>query len=216
MQHDQGNVLVDHSAGVARRLMKLGGTVHFINDNAGAETLMDLALIDLLLSKQIVNKVICHVKAYPTFVSDSMPKDWHETIAAMAQREEPGLSACGSRLGAHLAAGRIQLLANPFWNAGRFFWEMPKGIASQLQEGCLTIIKGDLNYRRLLGDCVWDSCTTMDSAAPYFPGAFVCLRTLKSNPVVGLKTGEEEALGEVDAQWRVNGKRGIIQAVGAS
>src|SRR5258705_413727 len=45
----------------------------------------------------------------------------------------------------------------------------------------------------------------------YFPAPLLALRTLKSDAVVGLKTGLEEQLDKEDARWRVNGKRGVIQ-----
>jgi hypothetical protein len=36
---------------------------------------------------------------------------------------------------------------------------------------------------------------------------------MKSDPVVGLSPGQAEALDNEDPLWRVNGKRGIVQAV---
>jgi hypothetical protein len=51
------------------------------------------------------------------------------------------------------------------------------------------------------------------AAIPYFPAPFVALRTLKSDPIVGLSPGLAERLEQVDAEWRVNGKRGMIQAI---
>ena len=103
--------------------------------------------------------------------------------------------------------------ADLFWNSSRFFWEMPPPLRTRLAQARLIIIKGDANYRRLLGDSRWPTTGPVEDAIPYFPAPFVCLRTMKSDPVVGLKPGLAEVLDEEDPQWRVNGKRGLIQAV---
>ncbi|KAE9259025.1 hypothetical protein PR003_g34968, partial [Phytophthora rubi] len=75
------------------------------------------------------------------------------------------------------------------------------------------IIKGDLNYRRLLGDRLWPPSTPVEEAVPYFPTAFVSFRTLKSNPIVGIPVDVVEKLEKEDPKWRYNGKRGTIQSV---
>ena len=82
-----------------------------------------------------------------------------------------------------------------------------------LSHARLVIIKGDANYRRLLGDSRWPTTVPVQDAIPYFPAPFVALRTMKSDPIVGLKPGLAEMLDKEDTEWRVNGKRGIIQFV---
>ena len=67
--------------------------------------------------------------------------------------------------------------------------------------------------RRLLGDAHWPADTPFAQAIPYFPVSFVTLRTMKSDVVVGLQPGQAEALDRSDPDWRVNGKRAVIQAV---
>jgi hypothetical protein len=76
----------------------------------------------------------------------------------------------------------------------------------------LVIIKGDANYRRLLGDAHWPYTTPFAYATRYFPSPLVALRTLKAEIIVGLRPGEAEQLQAEDPAWLVNGKRGIIQA----
>jgi hypothetical protein len=53
----------------------------------------------------------------------------------------------------------------------------------------------------------------MAEAVLYFPAPLVALRTMKSDAVAGLTTEQVAALDAQDAEWRVNGKRGVIQAV---
>ncbi|MEM7348901.1 MAG: ARMT1-like domain-containing protein, partial [Chloroflexota bacterium] len=99
------------------------------------------------------------------------------------------------------------------WNSPYFFWQLPAELHSELSQAGLVIIKGDANYRRLLGDSQWPTTVSAADAIPYFPTPFVCLRTLKSDPIVGLSVGLAESLDQKDSNWRINGKRGVIQAV---
>ena len=74
------------------------------------------------------------------------------------------------------------------------------------------MVKGDANYRRLLGDAHWPPTTSFAQATGYFPAPLVALRTLKAEIIVGLRSGEAERLQTEDPAWLVNGKRGVVQA----
>ena len=94
-----------------------------------------------------------------------------------------------------------------------FFWDIPADIRTPLAQAHLVVIKGDANYRRLLGDGHWPPDVPFAQAIPYFPAPFVALRTMKSDVVTGLPSGQAETLDRVDPEWRVNGRRGVIQSV---
>jgi hypothetical protein len=66
----------------------------------------------------------------------------------------------------------------------------------------LTIFKGDLNYRRLVGDCYWEPGVSFQEAVSYLPGPAVALRILKSEVLVGAR---------VDPAERVTGAHALIQ-----
>jgi hypothetical protein len=70
-----------------------------------------------------------------------------------------------------------------------------------------------VNYRRLLDDAHWSRTARMEEIAAYFPAPFVTLRTLKGEIMVGLGSGQAEAIAAQDPTWLINGKRGIIQYV---
>jgi hypothetical protein len=89
---------------------------------------------------------------------------------------------------------------------------MPRDLIAQLAAMDLVILKGDANYRRLVGDSRWQPDASFRKATAYFPAPFVSLRTLKSEVVLGLMPGQAENLGRLDADWMVNGRRGVIQA----
>ncbi len=174
---------------------------------------MDLTLVDFLLRYNRVAQITLHVKAHPTFVSDATPADIKMTIAAIKSQTTEDLSRLASRLESYLDEQRLLVQADPFWNSSHFFWEIPASLQAQLALARLVIIKGDANYRRLLGDSRWPATVPIAGVVPYFPAPFVALRTLKSDPIVGLQSGQTEVLDKEDSEWRVNGKRGMIQAV---
>ena len=53
---------------------------------------------------------------------------------------------------------------------------------------------------------------TFAEATAYFPAPLVCLRTMKSDSLAGIPDERTAALDAIDLAWRVNGRRGVIQA----
>ncbi len=205
----------DRAAVIAQVLDEPAGAIRLVADNAGSELAMDLALVDLLLQLPGLRVEVC-LKAAPTFVSDATPSDVWLMLAEM-QRRGPAAAALAKRLLAAWSAERLRFLPHTFWNSSLFLWEMPSSLHEALNEAQLVIIKGDANYRRAVGDCLWDAHTPFASALGYLDAPVLCLRTLKSDPLVGLpRASTEEALSASDREWRVNGKRGLIQFKAAS
>jgi hypothetical protein len=220
---DDELLLVDHSDKVIHYLEEkareagdatsLG--VQYINDNSGTELLLDLALADHLLAHGWCGKVTLNVKVEPMYVSDATPADVHEHIAEMQRSTRTAeVQALGKRLADYVKKEQLVVRPDLFWNRYTYYWEMPEELRTRLaREATLVIIKGDLNYRRLLGDRLWPQSTPVEEAVPYFPTAFVSFRTLKSNPVVGIPADIVAKLEKEDPKWRFNGKRGTIQSV---
>ena len=184
--------------------------VHIVADNAGSELAMDLVLAECLL-RHVTPWVAIWLKTHPTFVSDATPADVWMMLAEMDKR---GLrsKALSTRLRAAWAEERLRFLPHPYWTSSRFLWELPADLARQLNHARLVIIKGDANYRRTVGDAIWPAQTSFADVLGYLDVPALCLRTLKSDPVVGLPSAETaQALDRIDPDWRVNGKRGLIQ-----
>ena len=135
------------------------------------------------------------------------------TIAAIKAKPVTSMQTLAARLESFRADNRLLIETDLFWNSSRFFWEMPPALQQELAQPHLIIIKGDANYRRLLGDSRWLTTVPIADAAPYLPAPFVALRTMKSDPIVGLQPGQAEVLDQEDSEWRVNGRRGMIQAL---
>jgi uncharacterized protein with ATP-grasp and redox domains len=212
---DADDLLVDDSEAVTAHLLNVSRsprrrTVHVVADNTGTELALDLAFADVLLS-QVADQVVFHLKAHPTFVSDALPADALIFIATL-ERQGGEMHALSERLYAALNQGRLRLIPDPYWNSTRLLHDLPPHLARTFRDAALVIIKGDANYRRMVGDICWPSVTPYAEVVSYFRAPILALRTMKSDPVVGLAAGKADALDEIDAQWRINGKRGVIQA----
>lgn len=208
---ERANILVDDTPRVWDFLSAQPRRFAILIDNAGTELLNDLALVDLLLSSNLASRITLHLKSQPFFVSDAMPVDVDASIDAL-MREGKHASELGRRLREHLANDRLQLTMHWFYTTCLFYFQLPRDLDEQLATMDLVLIKGDANYRRLLGDAHWDPTSSFADATSYFPAPFAAIRTLKAEVVVGLEPGEAERLSAQDHEWLVNGRRGVIQA----
>ncbi|HTQ08336.1 MAG TPA: damage-control phosphatase ARMT1 family protein [Polyangiaceae bacterium] len=208
----ESDLLVDERERAVRCFFDGTGPLHLIADNAGTELTLDLVLADFVLSELAV-PVVLHLKEHPTFVSDATTDDVRSFLGlAGGALEVPRSEAtrrCVARLAAAVTRGDLTLEAHPYWNGPASLWELPAALASELARARLVVLKGDANYRRAVGDAVWPAETPFADVAAYFPAPLLALRTLKSDPIVGLAPGRAAALDHEDATWRVNGKRGV-------
>jgi uncharacterized protein with ATP-grasp and redox domains len=206
-------ILIDHTEQVRDILSNGVRRVDFINDNVGSDLLFDLALADFLLGQGWAGEIHFHLKNQPFFVSDAMPEDVQQTVALLRAAPSAAMSALGARLAESLTTHRFFLEADPFWTSWQMFRQMPPRLQGDLAQADLVLLKGDVNFRRLLDDLHWPYTTRMEEVTTYFPAPFVTLRTLKGEIMVGLQPGQAEALQAEDPAWLINGKRGVIQLV---
>ncbi|RCG31031.1 protein-glutamate O-methyltransferase family protein [Sphaerisporangium album] len=186
------------------------GTVVVVADNAGRELLPDLLLVDLLLEEGLAAEVVLHVKPYPYFVSDATPADLAEALRRLAAA--PGEAGrAGGRLWRATRSGRLRPRAHDFSCAPLPYWDMPVDLRAEFDAASLTITKGDLNYRRLVGDRLWPPSTPFAAVTAYFPGPLVALRTLKSDALVGIDPEVLAALDATGRPWRTSGTHAMIQ-----
>jgi hypothetical protein len=177
--------------------------VTFVLDNAGRELLSDLVLADHLLTNGLARDIVLHTKPYPYFTSDATATDVGDCLRRL--RNLPG--GAGDRLHQAAAEGRLSIRTHPFHAAPLSFHDMPADLADDLAGG-LTIFKGDLNYRRLVGDRDWDPAGSFQDAVAYLPGPAATLRTLKSEVVLGVSP---DRLPGLPADWRISGHNALIQ-----
>jgi len=181
-----------------------------VADNAGRELLADLVLIDHLLRLRYADSISLHVKPYPYYVSDATTPD----VVACLQRlaATPGSSAeTAHRLHAAMGEGKVSLYTHEFYCAPWSYHRMPADLTAQFERASLTILKGDLNYRRLVGDRDWPPTTPFTDLASYFPGTVAVLRTLKSDVITGLDPATVAGLDASGHPWRTDGSHGLVQ-----
>lgn len=146
--------------------------VDFVLDNAGFELYGDLLLAGWLLSTNLADKVVLHAKNIPWFVSDVMPGDFHDLLgvlkhpreffehgpagkAPLPEQQVQTLQFLHEQWDQFVHDGRLVVQADRFWTQGGSFWRMPsvaEDLVEDLKESRLVIFKGDLNYRKLVGD----------------------------------------------------------------
>lgn len=206
-----GGLVVDDSERVWAAI-DAGGPVCLVADDAGRELLADLLLIDVLLESGRVAEVLLHVKPTPYFVFDATTPD----VAAGLRRlgVAGGHAATAARrLQDAFRAGRVRLRTSWFHVSPLEFDAMPDELAADFARATLTILKGDLNYRRLVGDRAWPATTAASTAAARFPGPVVALRTLKSEVVVGVAAQRLAELDAAQPDWRIAGTHAMVQFV---
>ena len=209
---ERANLLVDDSSRLWDLLRtKECSRLALLADNAGTELLMDLALVDYLLCQDLVEDVQLHLKPCPFFVSDAMAEDVWAGLAALETAGGPA-RGLAQRLRAQLARNDLHLVSHWHYGTSLFFFQLPEDLRAMLAGADLVVVKGDANYRRLLGDAHWPPTTPFEQATRYFPARLVALRTLKAELIAGLRPGEAERLGVEDPAWLVNGRRGVVQA----
>ena len=213
--------------------------VGIVVDNAGFELVCDLALADAILCARRGTaatatgddgdgsgpgdgsdppatfedaRVTFHVKGHPTFVSDAMDKDVRGTVYVMQQSENAEIAAMGRRWATHLSTGAWVIAPNNAWAQPQPLWDLPSDVFDALRAEDVVVLKGDANYRRLLGDRRWDFSSRFSDVAAYFPTSLLALRTLKAEIACGIAAEQvERAKRENPHGWLVSGAYGVAQ-----
>ncbi|KAK5116792.1 hypothetical protein LTR62_007466 [Meristemomyces frigidus] len=223
--------------------------VDIVLDNAGFELFVDLVLAGYLLESGLATQIVLHPKNIPWFVSDVVPKDFADllnmllnakhfyetpsedekasdkTPEPLSKQDEENLQSLFQNWSTLYAEGKILLRPNNFWTEGGSYWRLPAiapELHQDLQDSELVIFKGDLNYRKLTGDAMWDPSTPFTEAiGPMGPGSGVrvlALRTCKADVVVGLPKGKDEELRGMEGgggnsgcrKWAWSGKWAVV------
>lgn len=125
----------------------------------------------------------------------------------------PNARAAGETWRRFLMEGKWVCSENNFWCQPFAMWEMPDDLRADMSGRCdLAFVKGDANYRRLLGDRLWDYTDPFDDVVgAYFPCPVSALRTLKAELGCGMDADQVERAKSLDDNWLVNGRFGVVQ-----
>lgn len=214
IKHQESYILVNDVHEVVNLLSEeVCQRVECITDNSGFELICDLCLMDFLLSSGLVEKVKMHLKPHPTFVSDATIKDVYHTINFLSATNDGEVRDFTFRLQQHLKSEKLVLAEDYFWTSPLAFWEISDALKSDLAKAKLVIVKGDANYRRLLGDRHWDFTTKIADILSYLPTSTLALRTLKSEVAAGIDSEVITRVEQIDSNWITNGQWGLIEFV---
>lgn len=185
-------------------------------DNAGFELFTDMCLVDFLCSSNLVQEVYFHLKELPWFVSDATARDIEWTLQTLISfPDQPLLRHLGFKWQKFIETERWKMTSDPFWTLPHDFSVMntvAPDLYTTLSQSHLVIFKGDLNYRKLTGDLMWDHTTAFHRALRGFhPTALCSLRTIKAEVVVGLKPLQAEATRNLQENWMTSSDFALIQ-----
>ncbi|WVN88821.1 uncharacterized protein L203_104035 [Cryptococcus depauperatus CBS 7841] len=218
------------------------GRIDIVMDNAGFELYTDLILADFLIScTPFVREVVFHGKAIPWFVSDVLPYDFLWAIDSLSDRtffsqhvstpvtkeDTDSLAKLVARWKSYINDGSFRLSVpldtkigqetplGGFWTTQYAYQDMPvtaPEVLKELKQSDLVIFKGDLNYRKLLGDAWWPPTTPFEDVLGPLAGQInlLSLRTNKADTIAGLEAGIAEKLDKEAPDWKVSGKYAVI------
>lgn len=219
LQNLQDKILTDNKKEAWQFLANkgTGSIIDIVMDNSGFELFTDLCLADFLVSSGVASKVRMRVKDQPWFVSDTTIPDitWTMNQMSRASDNTKPLADLSQKWSSYFQTGVWVVKADSFWTYPHSFNLMTNtdpDLYLELGEADMIIFKGDLNYRKLVGDLNWETTTSFKSALQGFlPSTVLSLRTAKADVMVGLEPGQAEIVTKVDPSWMITGQWGVIQ-----
>ncbi|CAG8616475.1 16503_t:CDS:2 [Gigaspora margarita] len=227
-EESKKNILVNDLEKAWKWLSKFSNArVDFVLDNAGFELYSDLIFSDWLIQSGYVSEVYLHVKSFPWFVSDTTLDDFdwllktlksNDFFSSASEIEKSSLKKLVDRWESYITNSKWIITSDFFWTSPYSFWHLEEKAPELYIDLCkshLVIFKGDLNYRKLVYDCKWETTTPFKEAIGPLANSknalpLLSLRTGKSDLFVGLDEGVEERLGP-DKSWMYSGKYAVIQ-----
>nr|XP_003701663.1 PREDICTED: UPF0364 protein C6orf211 homolog isoform X1 [Megachile rotundata]XP_012136836.1 PREDICTED: UPF0364 protein C6orf211 homolog isoform X1 [Megachile rotundata] len=213
------NILVDNSESIWNLLTKKetneSTIIDVVLDNAGYELFTDLCLSVFLIAGKFAGKIRFYVKRYPWYISDATTNDFYWTLDYMKNSSNKNLQQLSNLAYDYLKNKLWTIEEESFWTSPYDFADMKEHdpvLYAKLSEAKIAIFKGDLNYRKLVGEINWEYTTEFTEALRGFqPTTILSFRTVKSDVCVGLPRGVAEELFKKDESWMFSGDYGLIQ-----
>jgi uncharacterized protein with ATP-grasp and redox domains len=190
---DADDLVVDERAD-ALGVLRDARRVALVLDNAGRELAADLALARVLSARGVAVTLL--PKDAPFFVSDAMAADIDRLVRS---GHDPG---------------GADVVVDPFFTGPEFLRSeaLPAALRGLLGAVDVAIVKGDCNYRRLVGDAPWRADDQRSFADVVdLPTTVIALRTLKAEVLVGAGPGRASAAAARGPSWLVSGRFGVVQ-----
>ncbi|PKK65083.1 DUF89-domain-containing protein [Rhizophagus irregularis] len=229
MEESEKNILVNDLAKVWEWILKCRyARMDLILDNAGFELYGDLVFADWLIQSGYAREIHLHAKPIPWFVSDTTRYDFDwlfqtlqsdDFFSFASELEKLSLKKLASRWQSYIVNFQWIFTEDYFWTSPYSYWhlaEQAPDLYADLCKSQLVIFKGDLNYRKLVYDCKWETTAPFKEAIGPLASAkgappVLTMRTGKSDLFVGLEKGVEERLNAVEEGWMYSGKYAVVQ-----
>ncbi len=186
-------------------------TIHIVVDNSGIELISDLILGAYLIKESKADKVVYHHNVLSIFVSDAVAADFEAAIESIKKIDDE----VGNKIDEMRKSGEMKFAPNAFWNMPFPFKEMPEELLREFnnEKVGLIIIKGDLNYRRLVEDKKWRITKSIKPRVSYFERPLLILRSLKSDTLIGMDRATVKKYDREQPNWKITGDYGMIQFI---
>lgn len=201
--------------------LKNSVNLNYLVDNSGVEFFSDLCLARILLNES-VNHVVFHVNVLPIFVSDVISGDEVHLISAVESflgtiedkkkrdKYEEGLALIKEMFDGD--SPTAELRPSFIWNMPTPYCETNNSVFSE--ENSILIVKGDLNYRRLVKDNYWRYSRSLESLTKYYIKCpALVIRCFKSDLVLDYKWKDYNKNRKEDPDWRGSGKYGVVRFI---
>ncbi|MBN2657271.1 MAG: protein-glutamate O-methyltransferase family protein [Spirochaetales bacterium] len=203
-------LLIDHRDNASEKIAACK-QVDIVLDNAGEELFFDLLLVQWLFKKGGVQQIRLHFKSMPYFVSDALISDYRLLLNLLSERDDTLWFV--TEMNNYEKKGKLILESDPFWSSGQLYSSLSGNLYSHLIHSDLIIFKGDLNYRRLVGDHYWPYEKETASLINYFKTDVLISRILKCEVMAGV--APEMIPHRETTDWMYSGNYGQIEFVEA-
>ena len=190
-------------------------SIDIIVGEAGPELVCDLLFGHILLRFGICDEVHYHTKAIPTLFTGATSRDVYAAVQLLSNPVSSDVWSVrhfGEAVRDHIMSGQMTVTDDLFWCQPTAFWDMPAPVQQKLSSSALVFVKGDANYRRLLGDREWPLDLAASTVLSYWEPIPVCaLRRIASPIVCGVPKSTAQRVEREDFRWQENGKWALVQ-----
>lgn len=164
--------------------------VDILTDNCGLELLSDIELAVFMLKYGLSDFVVFHTRVLPQYVSDVTKNEIVDDFKQLLCELETMVSKQGVNdhglledVQNYINTKQISIKTSLFWNLPTYYYKHKKQFADIIGKSDLVIVKGDLNYRKLVGDRNYRSCCWLRRRARKLGYPVLALRAIKSSLV---------------------------------
>ena len=171
-------------------------------------------------------EIVYHVNELPIFVSDVKRGDDQELLKILTElvKDNTQYKELLNDISSFIENGNLKFKSDFFWNMPTSYDTILKpkykysGDLSEIKNiftgSDLLIVKGDLNYRRMVGDRNYNPNRKIEKNIKYIKCPVLIIRSFKSN-VTLLGNAYKNVVNKenIEQDWQNNGKYGIIQYI---